>query len=325
MSKGHFFLPWNASKARLREAENARKNRLEIVKAVSQGTVSRRELFKWGLITGAGLVAPIQGLSPFVKSAYADGGGIPTGTPTSPGTLGIEFTQPMQRFEVLQQKPYRDPITNLVNLSPAPRADGWAMGYDAKTDPAVGARYNVAPELVNGRTGVTGPAEGRPPGPDWGHQRWNETDPRSSEYFPKWALEVTQDVFIQVLRKIGQLRDPERFGGWLRRIAVRLAINRAVRRPRETLGDNAILGGLPADTVNPFERVVASENAKCVRDCLDRLRDLDRRTLVAFYFEGRSIQEMSAEFDSPVGTIKRRLHTARNRLRDKLSDVLVVV
>jgi len=139
------------------------------------------------------------------------------------------------------------------------------------------------------------------------------------------ALEVTQDVFIQVLRKISQLRELERFGGWLRRIAVRLAINRAVRRPRETLGDNAVLGGLSAKTVNPFERVVASENAKCVRDCLDRLRDLDRRTLVAFYFEGRSIQEMSAEFDSPVGTIKRRLHTARNRLRDKLSDSLVGV
>src|SRR5262249_1056426 len=54
------------------------------------------------------------------------------------------------------------------------------------------------------------------------------------------------------------------------------------------------------------------------------LRDLDRRTLVAFYFEGRSLQEMSAEFDSPVGTIKRRLHTARNRLRDKLSDLQLV-
>lgn len=139
------------------------------------------------------------------------------------------------------------------------------------------------------------------------------------------ALEVTQDVFVQVLRKLGQLRDAERFSGWLRQIAVRLAINRAVRRPREVLGDNTILGGLKADTINPFERVVASENAKCVRDCLDRLRDLDRRTLVAFYFEGRSIQEMSAEFDSPVGTIKRRLHTARNRLRDKLSDSLVGV
>ena len=138
------------------------------------------------------------------------------------------------------------------------------------------------------------------------------------------ALEVTQDVFIQVLRKLGQLREPERFAGWLRRIAVRLAINRAVRRPRESLGDNTVLGTVRAKSASPFEGVVANENAACVRECLGHLRDLDRRTLVAFYFEGRSLQEMSAEFDSPVGTIKRRLHTARNRLRDKLTDLQLV-
>src|SRR5215471_18791820 len=95
------------------------------------------------------------------------------------------------------------------------------------------------------------------------------------------ALEVTQDVFIQVLRKLGQLRDPERFGGWVRRIAVRLAINRAVRRPRESLGDSGALGTVRAVSGNPFERVVQNENAECVRECLGRLRDLDRRTLVA--------------------------------------------
>ena len=48
------YLPGNASKARLRQAENARKNRAEIVKALSQGKVSRRELFRWGLVTAGG-------------------------------------------------------------------------------------------------------------------------------------------------------------------------------------------------------------------------------------------------------------------------------
>jgi RNA polymerase sigma-70 factor (ECF subfamily) len=138
------------------------------------------------------------------------------------------------------------------------------------------------------------------------------------------ALEVTQDVFIQVLRKLPQLREAERFEAWVRKIAVRLAINRAVRRPREVYGDVPALVTLRARGNGPFERVVATENAACVRECLGRLRDLDRRTLVAFYFEGRSLQEMSAEFESPVGTIKRRLHTARNRLRDKLGDLQLV-
>src|SRR5215212_1716904 len=48
------------------------------------------------------------------------------------------------------------------------------------------------------------------------------------------AQELTQDVFIQALTKIDQLRTPEAFGGWLRSIANRMAINRLVRRAPAT-------------------------------------------------------------------------------------------
>src|SRR3954451_3941406 len=98
----NIYLPWNASKAKLREAENARKNRVEIVKALSHGQVSRRELVRWGLFTTAGILAPIGGLSPFVRSAHADGGtsGIPTGAPPSPLFGAQAFDQPMLRLEV---------------------------------------------------------------------------------------------------------------------------------------------------------------------------------------------------------------------------------
>jgi hypothetical protein len=76
--KDHFFLPRHASKAHLRAAKNARRNRAEIVKAFSQGQVSRRDLIKWGLITSAGTLVPISGLSPFGPSVYAESD-IPTG------------------------------------------------------------------------------------------------------------------------------------------------------------------------------------------------------------------------------------------------------
>ena len=82
---GQLYLGEKASRARLREAARARENRREIVKALSQGQVSRRELLKWGLFTSAGLLAPIGGLNPFVSSAYATSGSdIPTGIPPSP-------------------------------------------------------------------------------------------------------------------------------------------------------------------------------------------------------------------------------------------------
>ena len=44
------------------------------------------------------------------------------------------------------------------------------------------------------------------------------------------AEELCQDVFLQAMTKIGQLREPACFGGWLRSITHRLAINRIVRR-----------------------------------------------------------------------------------------------
>lgn len=134
------------------------------------------------------------------------------------------------------------------------------------------------------------------------------------------AAEVTQEVFLRAMRKISQLREPERFAGWLKRIAVRLSINRATRRPHEAIQSPECFGGYVANREAPWEPMLRREDAGHVRAGLDRLRSLDRDTLVAFYFEGQSLKEMSDRFSSPVGTIKRRLHTARHRLKEALSD-----
>jgi len=136
------------------------------------------------------------------------------------------------------------------------------------------------------------------------------------------AHEVTQEVFMRALRKLGQLRDPVRFVGWLHRIAVRLSINRAVRRPRETVQGPEVFAGVSGqNTAEPWERMAKTEQAEQLRAGIGRLRDLDRDTLTAFYFQGQSLQEMSDHFGSPIGTIKRRLHTARHRLREQLADM----
>ena len=105
------YLSGNASKARIRNAEQARRNRAEIVRELSWGRVSRRELIKWGLFTSAGLLAPIGGLNPLVSSVSADDSGIPR----SPLFGCKPFTQPMPRFDVL-------PRQAVSVLNPAPTA-----------------------------------------------------------------------------------------------------------------------------------------------------------------------------------------------------------
>src|SRR5215475_6109510 len=148
MSDRNFFLPENASKARLREAENARKNRQEILRAHSTGHLSRRDMLKLGLFTTAGMLVSVNGLSPFAKSVYANSN-IPTGAPPSP-LFGVQpFSTPMPRFDVAIRKP-------ISTLSPTPQAE--SNQTLQPVDPALGGGF--------------GPIEGRPPGPVWAHQRF---------------------------------------------------------------------------------------------------------------------------------------------------------
>jgi manganese oxidase len=166
------YLPWNASKARLKEAENARKNRIEIIKALSTGRVTRRDLIKLGLFTSAGLLAPIQGLNPFMPSAFA--AGIPTGAPPSP-LFGVQpFSQVMPRFDVLKRKAYT-PGAGVMAPLPIP---GW---LGPGPDPTAQANTTAWPlDPVYGfPAGTSGPIEGRPPGDIWAHQLFGQYPPRA--------------------------------------------------------------------------------------------------------------------------------------------------
>jgi RNA polymerase sigma-70 factor (ECF subfamily) len=138
------------------------------------------------------------------------------------------------------------------------------------------------------------------------------------------AQELTQEVFVQALRKLHQLRQPESFGAWLRAMTRRMAINRIVRRGRVSGAEPETLEAACVETETPLVQALAHERATQVRAGLGRLRDLDRQTLVAFYVHGRSLIQMSDEFESPVGTIKRRLHVARKRLAKELEELAVV-
>src|SRR5262245_32298583 len=166
------WLPRKVSRGRLREAENARRNRLEIVRARSIGQISRRDLLKWGLITGSGALMWKHGLNPFVGSAYADSN-IPTGFPRSP-LFGVQpFSTPMPRFDLLP----RLPVTALTdrNGNPLP-----------PTKEANTTLQLLNPALEGVVAGDKGPIEGRPPGPIWAHQRFEE-------FPPKVAFQVTQE------------------------------------------------------------------------------------------------------------------------------------
>ena|GEM_PF-271135 len=133
------------------------------------------------------------------------------------------------------------------------------------------------------------------------------------------ALEMTQEVFLHVLRRLDQLREPERFAGWLRQVAVRMAINRATRRNAPPTVETVVLEGACTERNDgPLDALITRERAHRLWEALDRLKTIDREVLVAFYIQGQSLIEIADELEAPVGTVKRRLHTARKRLKAEL-------
>lgn len=130
------------------------------------------------------------------------------------------------------------------------------------------------------------------------------------------ALELSQDVFIQAYRRLDQLQIPEAFGGWIRMITQRLAVNRLTRRRKPVSLEQDTLEAACLDHNDPLGSLLADERVRHVRDGLDRLGTLDRETLEAFYLQGQSINEMSDAFAAPVGTIKRRLHVAKRLAKE---------
>ena len=137
------------------------------------------------------------------------------------------------------------------------------------------------------------------------------------------AQELSQEVFVKALEKIDQLETPAAFGGWLRSLTIRMAINRQVRRVPATAAEPEAFEAACAHEETPLDQALAREQRQQIRAGLRRLGELDRETLTAFYFHGQSLLEMSETFSSPVGTIKRRLHVARKRLADELADLAV--
>ncbi|MEQ1716358.1 MAG: multicopper oxidase domain-containing protein, partial [Hyphomicrobium sp.] len=153
-----------ASRARQREAENARNNRLEIVQALSTGEITRRDLFRWGLFTAAGTLALKNGLSPYAQSAY---GAVPTGAPRSPLFGAQKFTQVMPRAGSVPEYHLQSNGAGDYNWIDGAGAERAAKRLSWHND------FNAGnPNAVNPVTNV-GPVEGRPPGEFFAHQRWS--------------------------------------------------------------------------------------------------------------------------------------------------------
>lgn len=135
------------------------------------------------------------------------------------------------------------------------------------------------------------------------------------------AEDVVQEAFVLAYTKLSSFRGHSAFFTWLYRIAYNLAISRLRRqrnsisldRQRETIGID-----LSATDVSPSVNLERQEEVSQMYQALDRLTEEHRSILVLREMEGMDYEAIAEVLDLPIGTVRSRLHRARDQLREKL-------
>ena len=123
--------------------------------------------------------------------------------------------------------------------------------------------------------------------------------------------DITQMVFIKMVRAIGRLQAPAQFESWLFRLARNTCIDHLRRQKLRRI----FLPFAPEhENVPEPDGAVDSEELDALRHALSQLRPRDR-ALLALVQEGRSHAEIAQTLKTSVAAIKARLHRARERLR----------
>ena len=139
---------------------------------------------------------------------------------------------------------------------------------------------------------------------------------------PDDAEDVAQDAFLRAFHRLYQYRGESGFGPWLLRIAHNTALNALERRrtvPLEDAGDEALEEpGGKAGERTPAEALEVSERRDRLAGKLRLLPPSHRAVLVLRDLEGLSYEEISEITDTPLGSVKGRLHRARRELIDLL-------
>ena len=137
-----------------------------------------------------------------------------------------------------------------------------------------------------------------------------------------YAEEITQDVFLQVYKKLSTLKNPSQFAGWLYVIVDRLCINWLQRHKPAAQS----LDATSTKEIEEFsyacyvseqrEREALERRYAVVKKLLEKLPESERTVVTLYYLGEMTTKEIGKFLGVSVNTIKSRLRRARKRLLD---------
>lgn len=133
------------------------------------------------------------------------------------------------------------------------------------------------------------------------------------------AQDITQEVYITVLKKLPSLTDKSSFQAWINRIAVNKCKNYLKARHDVSLDEmqeEENYPEIPDEDMLPEDYVMNAAKRRIVMDIMESvLSDIQYQTVIMFYFNNLSVAEIAEITESPTGTVTYRLNVARAKIK----------
>lgn len=148
------------------------------------------------------------------------------------------------------------------------------------------------------------------------------------------AADVAQEIFLKVYRGLGTFQQGAKFSTWLHQVAANHLISeirsqRAQKRgralsldaPLHSKGGDDFYREVADGRDEPVRRLANEEKGKKVLEAVDALEDELRMVVLLCDVQGQSYEEAAAAMGTPIGTVRSRLHRAREILKQKLKGL----
>lgn len=143
------------------------------------------------------------------------------------------------------------------------------------------------------------------------------------------ADDLTLEAFGKAFKSLQQYTPDYAFSTWLFRIATNNCIDFIRKKRTKTVSmdnlytniDGEEIGiNIPSETLDPEEKIIEKQKILLMREIVSRLKPHYRKLVELRYFDELSYEEIAAELDIPLGTVKAKLFRAREFLYDIIKN-----
>lgn len=154
------------------------------------------------------------------------------------------------------------------------------------------------------------------------------------------AEELTQDVFVKIATHLHSFDEKKSaFTTWVYNIAKNILIDHFRKAKMQLVSietpdmnydtnssTNVMFDPIPLEdsTRNPLEQMIVDESTNSLKEAIKQLPKSERKLITLYAIKSQTYEEIAAQLDMPMGTVKGTIHRARLSLKRSLEPALAL-